>query len=101
MTQEFKKAVDTNKTAETPTLAQPEKFMNGKKVWADFDQAIKHEQELPTAKGQVVMSMAVEPSMREAIQLAGKNKGRRHGGVKAVVREALSEYLAKHPELLD
>lgn len=75
---EFKKAVDTEKI---PGLSQPKSFMEDKKdnkQWNDYSEAIKKEQE---NYEQVLYSVAVEPSLKEAIQVAGKNRGRVKGGL--------------------
>lgn len=95
---EFKKAVDTNKLS---GLSQPKKFMNNeetKKQWQDYSEAIKQEQE---NYEQVLYSVAVEPSLKEAIKIAGKNRGRVKGGAKSIVRDAMTSYFDKHPELFE
>lgn len=95
---EFKKAVDTNKLS---GLSQPKKFMNNEetnKQWQDYSEAIKQEQE---NYEQVLYSVAVEPSLKEAIKIAGKNKGRTKGGAKSIVRDAMTSYFDKHPELFN
>lgn len=95
---EFKKAVETN---EIEGLKQPKSFMqqsvNHKKAWEEYKQEIKEQ-----AKNydQVLYSIAVEPSMKEAIRLAGKNRGKTKGGAKAIVREALISYFNRHPDSL-
>ncbi|GBD80906.1 putative uncharacterized protein [Tetragenococcus halophilus subsp. halophilus] len=95
---EFKKAVDTNKLS---GLSQPKKFMNNEetnKQWQDYSEAIKQEQE---NYEQVLYSVAVEPSLKEAIKIAGKNRGRVKGGAKSIVRDAMTSYFDKHPELFE
>lgn len=95
---EFKKAVDTNKLS---GLSQPKKFMNNEetnKQWQDYSEAIKQEQE---NYEQVLYSVAVEPSLKEAIKIAGKNRGRVKGGAKSIVRDAMTSYFEKHPELFE
>lgn len=95
---EFKKPVNTSSKVEG--LVQPDKFMDAPKqtkTWKEYANNIKTQQE---EADQAILSVAVEPDMKEAVNKAGKNLGRRNGGTKAVVREALSEYLKKHPELL-
>ncbi|GIP71117.1 hypothetical protein AWA1501_32800 [Lactiplantibacillus pentosus] len=95
---EFKKAVDTNKLS---GLSQPKKFMNNQetnKQWQDYSEAIKQEQE---NYEQVLYSVAVEPSLKEAIKIAGKNRGRVKGGAKSIVRDAMTSYFDKHPELFE
>ena len=95
---EFKKAVDTEKI---PGLSQPKSFMEDKKdnkQWNDYSEAIKKEQE---NYEQVLYSVAVEPSLKEAIQVAGKNRGRVKGGAKSIIRYAMTSYFKKHPELFD
>ena len=95
---EFKKAVDTNKLS---GLSQPKKFMNNEetnKQWQDYSEAIKQEQE---NYEQVLYSVAVEPSLKEAIKIAGKNRGRVKGGAKSIVRDAMTNYFEKHPELFE
>ncbi|AEV96164.1 MULTISPECIES: hypothetical protein [Lactobacillaceae] len=95
---EFKKAVDTNKLS---GLSQPKKFMESdtdNKQWNDYLEAIKQEQE---NYEQVLYSVAVEPSLKEAIKIAGKNRGRVKGGAKSIVRDAMTSYFDKHPELFE
>ncbi|MCG0748501.1 hypothetical protein IMAU60057_02207 [Lactiplantibacillus plantarum] len=95
---EFKKAVDTNKLS---GLSQPKKFMSNEetnKQWQDYSEAIKQEQE---NYEQVLYSVAVEPSLKEAIKIAGKNRGRVKGGAKSIVRDAMTSYFDKHPELFE
>lgn len=95
---ELKKAVDTNKLS---GLSQPKKFMNNEetnKQWQDYSEAIKQEQE---NYEQVLYSVAVEPSLKEAIKIAGKNRGRVKGGAKSIVRDAMTSYFDKHPELFE
>lgn len=95
---EFKKAVDTNKLS---GLSQPKKFMNNEetnKQWQDYSETIKQEQE---NYEQVLYSVAVEPSLKEAIKIAGKNRGRVKGGAKSIVRDAMTSYFDKHPELFE
>ena len=95
---EFKKAVDTNKLS---GISQPKKFMNNEetnKQWQDYSEAIKQEQE---NYEQVLYSVAVEPSLKEAIKIAGKNRGRVKGGAKSIVRDAMTSYFDKHPELFE
>ena len=95
---EFKKAVDTEKI---PGLSQPKSFMEDKKdnkQWNDYSEAIKKEQE---NYEQVLYSVAVEPSLKEAIQVAGKKRGRVKGGAKSIIRDAMTSYFKKHPELFD
>lgn len=50
---------------------------------------------------QAILSVAVEPAIKEALQQAGRKLGRNRGGSKAVIREALTDYLDKHPELFE
>lgn len=50
---------------------------------------------------QSILSVAVEPAIKEAVQQVGKKVGRNRGGAKAVLREALTEYFDKHPELFE
>lgn len=100
---EFKKAVQADKPLvqaksnlmadEGNTKAQTELT----KTWNDYEKNIKAQQENAE---QVILSVATEPDLKEALNKAGKNVGRRNGGTKSVVREALSEYFKKHPELL-
>lgn len=95
---EFKKAVDTDKLS---GLSQPKKFMESdtdNKQWSDYLEAIKQEQE---NYEQVLYSVAVEPSLKEAIKIAGKNRGRVKGGAKSIVRDAMTSYFDKHPELFE
>lgn len=95
---EFKKAVDTNKLA---GLSQPKSFMNNEtsnKQWDDYAEAIKEEKE---NYEQVLYSVAIEPSLKEAIKVAGKNRVRVRGGAKSIVRDAMTSYLKKHPELFN
>lgn len=95
---EFKKAVDTNKPA---GLSQPKSFMHDEtsnKKWNDYSTAIQKEQE---SYEQVLYSVAVEPSLKEAIKVAGKNRGRVKGGAKSIVRDAMTNYFEKHPELFE
>lgn len=95
---EFKKAVDTEKIS---GLSQPKSFMRNEedsKHWDDYSEAIAKEQE---NYEQVLYSVAVEPSLKEAIQVAGKNRGRVKGGAKSIVRDAMTSYFKKHPELFD
>lgn len=95
---EFKKAVDTKQLS---GLSQPEKFMKNEKTnkqWQDYSEAIKQEQE---NYEQVLYSVAVEPSLKEAIKIAAKNKGRTKGGAKSIVRDAMTSYFDKHPELFN
>lgn len=95
---DFKKAVDTNKLS---GLSQPKKFMESdtdNKQWNDYLEAIKQEQE---NYEQVLYSVAVEPSLKEAIKIAGKNRGRVKGGAKSIVRDAMTSYFDKHPELFE
>lgn len=95
---EFKKAVDTEKIS---GLSQPKSFMKSEtdsKQWDDYSEAITKEQE---NYEQVLYSVAVEPSLKEAIQVAGKNRGRVKGGAKSIVRDAMTSYFKKHPELFD
>ena len=95
---EFKKAVDTDKLS---GLSQPKKFMESdtnNKQWDDYLEAIKQEQE---NYEQVLYSVAVEPSLKEAIKIAGKNRGRVKGGAKSIVRDAMTSYFDKHPELFE
>ncbi|MFK3658769.1 hypothetical protein ACIPCB_09035 [Pediococcus pentosaceus] len=95
---EFKKAVDTDKLS---GLSQPKKFMESdtdNKQWSDYLEAITKEQE---NYEQVLYSVAVEPSLKEAIKIAGKNRGRVKGGAKSIVRDAMTSYFEKHPELFE
>lgn len=95
---DFKKAVNTDKIA---GLSQPKSFMENKednKQWNDYLEAIKQEQE---NYEQVLYSVAVEPSLKEAIKIAGKNRGRVKGGAKSIVRDAMTSYFDKHPELFE
>lgn len=95
---EFKKAVDTDKLS---GLSQPKKFMESdtdNKQWSDYSEAITKEQE---NYEQVLYSVAVEPSLKEAIKIAGKNRGRVKGGAKSIVRDAMTSYFEKHPELFE
>lgn len=95
---EFKKAVDPDKLS---GLSQPKSFMKNvedSKHWDDYSEAIAKEQE---NYEQVLYSVAVEPSLKEAIQVAGKNRGRVKGGAKSIVRDAMTSYFKKHPELFD
>lgn len=95
---EFKKAVDPDKLS---GLLQPKSFMRNEedsKHWDDYSEAIAKEQE---NYEQVLYSVAVEPSLKEAIQVAGKNRGRVKGGAKSIVRDAMTSYFKKHPELFD
>ncbi|AWF96832.1 hypothetical protein [Weissella cibaria] len=50
---------------------------------------------------QAILSVAVEPAIKEALQQVGKKVGRNRGGSKSVLREALTEYFDKHPELFE
>ena len=68
------------------------------KQWQDYSEAIKQEQE---NYEQVLYSVAVEPSLKEAIKIAGKNRGRVKGGAKSIVRDAMTSYFDKHPELFE
>lgn len=74
MKKEFKKAVDTEKIS---GLTQPKSFMNNdeknNKTWSDYSEIIKTEQD---EYNQVLYTVAVEPAMKEAIQIAGKKLGR-------------------------
>lgn len=95
---EFKKAVDPDKLS---GLSQPKSFMKNEedsKHWDDYSEAIAKEQE---NYEQVLYSVAVEPSLKEAIQVAGKNRGRVKGGAKSIVRDAMTSYFKKHSELFD
>ena len=95
---EFKKAVDPDKLS---GLSQPKSFMRNEedsKHWDDYSEAIAKEQE---NYEQVLYSVAVEPSLKEAIQVAGKNRGRVKGVAKSIVRDAMTSYFKKHPELFD
>ena len=97
--QEFKKAVNTNK--KIAGLSQPKSFLqnnSSNKPWDDYVLEIEQQQE---NYDQVIYSVAVEPSLKEAIQFVGKNKGRVKGGAKAVIREALMSYFNEHPEFFD
>ncbi|HGH7543539.1 hypothetical protein [Lactococcus formosensis] len=99
MKKEFKKAVDTEKLS---GLTQPKSFMNNdeknNKTWSDYSEIIKTEQD---EYNQVLYTVAVEPAMKEAIQIAGKKLGRTKGGAKSIVRNALLNYFEEHPELFD
>lgn len=95
---EFQKAVTDDKLA---GLSQPKPFMpkeTNNKQWDDYSEAIAKEQE---NYEQVLYSVAVEPSLKEAIQVAGKNRGRVKGGAKSIVRDAMTSYFKKHPELFN
>lgn len=50
---------------------------------------------------QVLYSVAIEPSLKEAIKVAGKNRGRVRGGAKSIVRDAMTNYFKKHSDLFE
>lgn len=50
---------------------------------------------------QAILSVAIEPALKSALQQAGKTVGRNQGGAKSIIREALTEYFDKHPELFE
>lgn len=50
---------------------------------------------------QAILSVAIEPALKSALQQAGKSVGRNHGGAKSIIREALTDYFDKHPELFE
>lgn len=95
---EFKKAVITNKKIDE--LVQPKSFLKkvNSKDWDIYSEEIREQKE---NFEQVLYSVAIEPSLKEAIQVAGKNRGRTKGGAKSVMRDALSSYFKKHPELFE
>lgn len=96
-TPEFKKAFDPEKIED---LKQPEKFMKSDdeiKNWNNYSDAIKQESE---SFEQVLYTIAVEPSLKKAIQVAGKKRGKQKGGAKSLIREAMTSYFEEHPELL-
>jgi len=93
-------AFDPNNTKVQEAL-QSQTDRTSHKTWEDYEEAIKYESELPSEKGQKIMSMAVEPSMKEALQTAGSIFGRKNGGTKTLVRVALSEFLKNNPALFD
>lgn len=96
---EFKKAVDVSKKIDG--LSQPKNFLkdNSKnKQWEEYEKEIEKQQ---SDYEQVIYSVAMEPSLREAIKIAGKNKGKLQGGAKAVIREALIDYFRKNKEYFD
>lgn len=95
---EFKKAVDTKNI---PNLNQPDKFLgNGtnNKKWEEYSANIATEQE---NYDQVLYSVAMEPSLKEAIKVAGKKRGRVKGGAKSIMRDAMTSYFEQHPELFE
>lgn len=94
---EFNKAVNT-----TPIegLRQPDKFMQ-KSESKSFDSYVADLSEEQENYEQVVYSVAVEPTLKKLVQMAGEKVGRTKGGSKAIVREALTDYFKKHPELFD
>lgn len=94
---QFKRAVEPKE--EIAGLAQPASFLGSTtktKQWSEYQSDINKEKE---NYEQVLYSVAVEPTMKEALQIAGKNRGRSKGGAKSVIREALTSYFEKHPEL--
>lgn len=97
---DFKKAVDTaNQTVKG--LVQPKSFLSEQpqnKTWEEYAAEIEQQQE---HSDQAFYSIVMEPAMKEAIQTAGKKKGRSNGGVKSIVRDALLAYFKKHPELFE
>lgn len=50
---------------------------------------------------QAILSVAIEPALKSALQQAGKSVGRNRGGAKSIIREALTEYFDEHPELFE
>lgn len=66
--------------------------------WKEYRIAADHERE---KFDQAILSVAIEPALKSALQQAGKTVGRNHGGAKSVIREALTSYFDEHPELLD
>lgn len=95
----FKKAVVPSQN-NFNGLVQPKGFLNDQsksKTWPEYAAQIKQEQ---VEYKQTLYSVAIEPSLKEAIQVAGRNRGRTKGGAKSIVRDALTTYLKKHPELL-
>ena len=66
--------------------------------WKEYRITANHERE---KFDQAILSVAIEPALKSALQQAGKTVGRNRGGAKSIVREALTSYFDEHPELLD
>ncbi|WP_349584899.1 hypothetical protein [Leuconostoc citreum] len=94
---EFNKAVNTKPI---DGLKQPDKFMQkaDTKSFESYIADLSKEQE---NYEQAILSVAVEPTLKKLVQMAGKKVGRTKGGSKAIVREALTNYFKKHPELFE
>lgn len=94
---EFTKAVDVNPIE---GLKQPDKFLktSESKKFDSYIDDLKNEQE---NHEQAILSVAVEPTLKNLVQMAGKKVGRTNGGSKSIVREALTDYFEKNPELFE
>ena len=66
--------------------------------WKEYRIAADHERE---KFDQAILSVAIEPALKSALQQAGKTVGRNRGGSKSIIREALTSYFDEHHELLD
>lgn len=96
--QNFKKAVETDQQS-VPGLVQPKNFLQEEpksKTWAEYAAEIKKQRE---SYDQAIFSVAIEPSLKEAIQSAAKKRGRMKGGAKSIIRDGMMAYFKKHPEM--
>lgn len=94
---EFNKAVNTKPIE---GLKQPDKFMQ-KSELKSFDSYVADLSGEQENYQQAILSVAVEPTLKKLVQMAGKKVGRTKGGSKSIVREALTDYFKKHPELFE